>query len=391
MSGWGHFVAVNFFEERGFAHGAGGDHLAVEGDGAVFDGFDEVFVLLPFEVAELLDVAELLAGGGFVGAEDEFRAVDFVVVEFVADVVGFAEVLAGVGDHGGDWNGVFEAIDGDGLAAAAVNVFAEGCFADGADGFEDEPGVVLLDEDADVGVGGVGAVFYGVDEFGFAWEGLEDEVAFARGVAGGDGGRATDEEKGEEEEGGEFVHGLTSRDYAAMYVWRRRKSYARFYMGNPLGTIRGMKRAMNILALGVLAAAMWGCNERKITIVSDPPGAIVHLNDVEVGRTPVTVPFTWYGNYDVRLRLERNEGTADKPVVKRYYTHETRLAEAPAHEWVGLDLFSELMPMQFKDEKVWAFVLKPVEEVPTEVLIQRAKELKGRAGEESDAKPKPRD
>lgn len=372
----------------------GGDHFAVGGDGAVFSGFDEGFVLLPFEVAELLDLAEVLAGGGFVGAEDEFGAVDFVVVEFVADVVGLAEVFAGVGDHGGDWNGVFEAIDGDGLAAAAVDVLAEGRFADGANGFEDEPGIVFFHEDADVGVGGVGAIFDGVDEFGFAREGLEDEITFARGVAGGDGGRATGKEQGEEDEGSDFVHGLTSRDYAAMYVRRRRKSYARFYMGDGVGTIRGMKRAMNILALGVLAAAMWGmggCNERKITIVSDPPGAIVHLNDVEVGRTPVTVPFTWYGNYDVRLRLERNEGTADKPVVKRYFAHETRVAEAPAHEWVGLDLFSELLPMEFKDEKVWAFVLKPVEEVPTEVLIQRAKELKDRAGEASDAKPKPRD
>lgn len=149
-----------------------------------------------------------------------------------------------------------------------------------------------------------------------------------------------------------------------------------------------MKRAMIMLAMAVSTLAVWGCNERKIKLVSDPPGAIVHLNDVEVGRTPVTVPFTWYGTYDVRLRLERNEGTADKPVIKRYYLHTTRVAEAPPHEWVGLDLFSELLPMEFKDEKLWAFVLPPVEEVPTAELIERAKAVEGTLGEQSDAKPR---
>ena len=38
-----------------------------------------------------------------------------------------------------------------------------------------------------------------------------------------------------------------------------------------------------------------------ITIDSEPPGALCWLNDNEIGRTPVTVPFTWYGTYRVRL------------------------------------------------------------------------------------------
>ncbi len=69
---------------------------------------------------------------------------------------------------------------------------------------------------------------------------------------------------------------------------------------------------MNMLAAGgwgrvfaVAGAAVWlmsaGCAERRIRITSDPPGAIVHVNDVEVGVTPVDVIYTWNGVYDVRL------------------------------------------------------------------------------------------
>ena len=44
-----------------------------------------------------------------------------------------------------------------------------------------------------------------------------------------------------------------------------------------------------------------GCAERRVSIMSDPPGAIVHVNDTEVGVTPVEVIYTWNGVYDVRL------------------------------------------------------------------------------------------
>jgi predicted ATPase len=54
----------------------------------------------------------------------------------------------------------------------------------------------------------------------------------------------------------------------------------------------------------VFAAALAGCVERELTITSQPEGALVYVSDVEVGRTPVTIPFTWYQNYDVILRMD---------------------------------------------------------------------------------------
>ncbi|HVS70309.1 MAG TPA: PEGA domain-containing protein [Phycisphaerae bacterium] len=127
----------------------------------------------------------------------------------------------------------------------------------------------------------------------------------------------------------------------------------------------------------MLLAGLGGCVERKITIGSGPPGALVYLNDVEVGRTPVTVPFTWYGDYDVRMRLEREEGEGTNRKVVQYYLHTHERAHAPWFQWLGVDLFAEILPFQFKDEKVWAFKLEPVPQPTDAELMERAEELKG--------------
>jgi len=144
------------------------------------------------------------------------------------------------------------------------------------------------------------------------------------------------------------------------------------------------RHLLALLSLPVFAS-LTGCIDRTLTIASEPPGALVYINDVEVGRTskeyPLKVPFTWYGEYDIRMRLERNEGTVDAPLIKRYYLHTSRKASAPWHQWLGVDLVTELSPLEFKDEKIWAFVLHPVVDPPGEDLVTRAKDLKARLGE----------
>ena len=71
----------------------------------------------------------------------------------------------------------------------------------------------------------------------------------------------------------------------------------------PRRSNRGMKRTLVILLLSAGALAP-GCVEREWTLETDPPGAIVYVSDVEVGRTPVTLDFTWYGDYEVVFRLD---------------------------------------------------------------------------------------
>jgi len=139
-------------------------------------------------------------------------------------------------------------------------------------------------------------------------------------------------------------------------------------------------------AFALAAVALGGCVERKITIASDPPGALVYVNDREMGRTPVTFPFLWYGDYDVRLRLDKNVGTLDEPKVLQYSYHGSRTASAPVYQWLGVDLFAELMPVRFVDEKVWAVTLQPAAQPSDDQMIQSGKDLQNRLNTDPDLK-----
>ena len=56
--------------------------------------------------------------------------------------------------------------------------------------------------------------------------------------------------------------------------------------------------------LALMLSMAGGCLERTVTITSDPEGALVTLNDQQIGRTPVETGFRYFGVYDVRLELE---------------------------------------------------------------------------------------
>ncbi len=104
------------------------------------------------------------------------------------------------------------------------------------------------------------------------------------------------------------------------------------------------------LVLLILAPMLsLGCVERRLLISSEPSGALVFLNDQEVGRTPLEVPFTWYGVYDVRL--ERDGYTT---------LQTTREAQRPWWETPGPDLFAEAVPDK-RVEIAWHLEMRPAE------------------------------
>jgi hypothetical protein len=46
-------------------------------------------------------------------------------------------------------------------------------------------------------------------------------------------------------------------------------------------------------AIFIAALLLGGCVERELTINTKPEGALVILNDEEIGTSPVTVSFNW--------------------------------------------------------------------------------------------------
>ena len=108
-----------------------------------------------------------------------------------------------------------------------------------------------------------------------------------------------------------------------------------------------------------------GCVERRLTINTEPQGALVILNDEEIGESPVTVPFNWYGDYWVRISKQGYE-TLD--------TH--RELKGPWYDHFPFDLFAMLNPKRTIDSYEWTFELSPKKEISREELIQKAEELK---------------
>ena len=123
--------------------------------------------------------------------------------------------------------------------------------------------------------------------------------------------------------------------------------------------------------IGLLTVIMFltltGCGvERVMTIESDPPGALVYLNDAEVGRTPLQRDFTWYGKYDVVLRKDGYEPLQAKTDVN-----------APWWQWVPFDFFADLWPGRLTDRQHLRYSLTPASTRPANAndLIERGREL----------------
>ena len=123
----------------------------------------------------------------------------------------------------------------------------------------------------------------------------------------------------------------------------------------------------NLLVITLtISLLIGGCVERSLTINTEPQGAIVILNDEEIGNSPVTVSFEWYGDYDVRIRKEGFETLKTHRALKR-----------PWYDVFPLDFFAQILnPKRTVDTYEWLFTLKPQTQPSREDLIQNAQELK---------------
>ncbi|UCF14260.1 MAG: PEGA domain-containing protein [Phycisphaerales bacterium] len=109
-----------------------------------------------------------------------------------------------------------------------------------------------------------------------------------------------------------------------------------------------------------------GCVERKLTINTEPQGALVILNDEEIGVSPTTVNFEWYGDYNVRISKEGYE------TLK---TH--RRLKSPWYDEFPFDFFAQIVnPNRIVDSYEWTFELSPKRQISRDELIQKARKAK---------------
>jgi hypothetical protein len=123
------------------------------------------------------------------------------------------------------------------------------------------------------------------------------------------------------------------------------------------------------IVLCLAAALLAGCVERRLTIVTEPQGAVVTLNDQEIGVSPVTVPFNWYGDYWVRI---------SKDGYETLNTH--RKLKAPLCDHPPLDFFAEILyPGRIVNRYEWTFGLAPKEYPTRDELIEKGQLLRTQA------------
>jgi hypothetical protein len=125
-------------------------------------------------------------------------------------------------------------------------------------------------------------------------------------------------------------------------------------------------RFMVYTLLIVATVAASGCVRRTVTIDSQPPGAIVWLNDREVGRTPVEVDFLFYGDYDVRLVKEGYEPKLTSGKVR-----------PPIWDNVPIDFVAEVLPVNLHSRSHLHYQLEGRDDDP-DALRARARELRAR-------------
>ena len=133
--------------------------------------------------------------------------------------------------------------------------------------------------------------------------------------------------------------------------------------------MKHLKRTTVLAAAGLLLAAS-GCVRRTMSIQTEPQGAHVFVNNEEVGTSPVSVDFTWYGDYELTFRKQGYE------TIHTHYR-----IDAPWYELPGIDFISEvLVPVDIHDQHTLpTYALEPAVMPDPDELVQRADEMRTRA------------
>jgi hypothetical protein len=135
--------------------------------------------------------------------------------------------------------------------------------------------------------------------------------------------------------------------------------------------VRGIESYRRIGRCGMLALAALsvstGCVERRMTIRSNPPGALVYVDNVEIGTTPASHRFLYYGTREIRLVKAGYETlTVMQPIATPWY-------QIPPFDFVS----DNLTPWEVRDERDFVYQMVPLRNVPTEEIMSRAEQLRG--------------
>jgi hypothetical protein len=126
-----------------------------------------------------------------------------------------------------------------------------------------------------------------------------------------------------------------------------------------------LARGLTILAI-VALAVLPGCVRRRLMIRSNPPGAMVYVDNQPIGSTPCATSFIYYGTREIRLVKPGYETlTINQPIP------------APWYQIPPIDFVSEnVLPNEIHDFRTVTYNLSPQVIVPIDQLIARGEQLR---------------
>jgi hypothetical protein len=121
-----------------------------------------------------------------------------------------------------------------------------------------------------------------------------------------------------------------------------------------------------MFGLAVGLGGLSGCVERRYTIRTNPPGALAIVNNEEIGPTPVSKSFIYYGDREITLMLDGYETqTIIQPI------------NAPWWDNYVTEFFTEnLIPYTFRDEREFCYQMAPSQVPAKNDLLARAESLR---------------
>jgi hypothetical protein len=125
-------------------------------------------------------------------------------------------------------------------------------------------------------------------------------------------------------------------------------------------------RQAGVALLLAIALIPTGCVRRRLFVQSNPPGAMLFVDNQQIGTTPCSVDFIYYGTRQIRLVKPGFETlTVNQPIPTPWY-------QVPPIDFVS----ENLVPTNLIDHRSVAFNMQPQVIVPTDQLLDRANQLR---------------
>ncbi len=128
-------------------------------------------------------------------------------------------------------------------------------------------------------------------------------------------------------------------------------------------------RISKILVASLFVASLVcsaGCVQRRLIIRSQPEGAFVTIDRQAIGRTPLSVPYTYSGTREIQLEKDGFKTVKVQQRIDPTWYEKFPVSFVTENFW----------PRELRDERLLEFQMEPKTQVQENLLLDRANDLR---------------